>query len=120
MNFFNKTCRESSKTEQVNITIEFYIFEIVEVPHFNLNWQFRIFGPNYHKKSNSDLKKRKIKITIEYSTYSNYFKFQISASPNNYDFLQQFFQTRIPPSKNRKIEYHHCIIHIQISLNILL
>ena len=29
LDFFNKTCRKCSKKEQVNITIEFYIFEIL-------------------------------------------------------------------------------------------
>ena len=29
-----------SNTEKVNITIELWIFELVEVPYFSLNWQF--------------------------------------------------------------------------------
>ena len=29
----------------MNITIEFFIFKLVEVPIFSLNWQFRFFWP---------------------------------------------------------------------------
>ena len=29
MDFFGKTCKKRSKTEQVNIPVEFYMFEIV-------------------------------------------------------------------------------------------
>ena len=42
----DKTYKKSSKTEKVNITIEFYIFEIVQVPNISLNWKLWIFGPN--------------------------------------------------------------------------
>ena len=45
MNFLDKTYKKGLK-EKKNITIEYYIFEIVLVPNFNLNWQFWIFGPN--------------------------------------------------------------------------
>ena len=37
LDVLNKTCNKRSKTEKVNITIEFYIFEIVQVPNFSLN-----------------------------------------------------------------------------------
>ena len=30
----------SSKTEEVNITIEFYILALIYLPNFDLNWQF--------------------------------------------------------------------------------
>ena len=38
--FLNKTCKEKSKTEKVNIIIEFCILEIVQVPNFRLKWKF--------------------------------------------------------------------------------
>ena len=38
------------KTEKVNTTIEFYIFELVYVPNLTLNKQFWILGPNLPKK----------------------------------------------------------------------
>ena len=44
--FFGQTCKIRSKTEKVNIIIKFYIFKMVLVPNFSLNWQFWIFGPN--------------------------------------------------------------------------
>ena len=34
--FLNKTYKKKSKTEKVNITIEFYIFLIVKVQNFSL------------------------------------------------------------------------------------
>ena len=34
--FLNKTCEKRSKTEKVNITITFYIFEIAQVTNFSL------------------------------------------------------------------------------------
>ena len=39
-----------SKTEKVNINIEFSIFGSVLVPNFSLNWQFGFFGLNFSKK----------------------------------------------------------------------
>ena len=38
------------KSEQVNITIEFCIFESVSVPNVNLKWYFWYFGRNLPKK----------------------------------------------------------------------
>ena len=46
-----------SKTEKVNITMEFYIYESVSEPIFSLNWIFSFFGPNLPKKSISTRKK---------------------------------------------------------------
>ena len=37
MEFFDKTSRKRIKTEQVSITINFYIFKIVQVSNFSLN-----------------------------------------------------------------------------------
>ena len=42
--FLNKTCKKGSKTENANITIKFYIFEIAQVPNFSLKCKFGIFG----------------------------------------------------------------------------
>ena len=35
-----------SKTERMNNTIEFCMLELEKVPHFSLQWQFWLFGPN--------------------------------------------------------------------------
>ena len=47
-----------AKTEKVNTTTEFWIFELLWVPNFSLNWQFRYFGPNLPKKSVSGIKRK--------------------------------------------------------------
>ena len=38
------------KAEKLNITIEFCIFQLVQLPDFKINWQFRFFGKNLPKK----------------------------------------------------------------------
>ena len=59
INFFNSACRKKSKTEQVNITIEFYIFEIVKVSNFKLAiWNCWTKLP---QKEEENLKKRREK-----------------------------------------------------------
>ena len=47
-----------SKTEEVNIIIEFWIFELVKVPIFTLNKQFRIFKSHIPKISIPAAKKK--------------------------------------------------------------
>ena len=49
LNLPQKRCFQS-KTEKMNRTIEFSIFELVLVPNFSLNWQCWFFGPNLPKK----------------------------------------------------------------------
>ena len=48
-----------SKMGKVNTTIEFYLFELVSVSNFRLNWQFWIFEPNLPKNTISGQKQRK-------------------------------------------------------------
>ena len=48
-----------SKTEKLNIIIEFCLFKLVLVPNFSLNWQFWFFWPDLPKKSFSGLKLKK-------------------------------------------------------------
>ena len=62
MDFWTKLGKRGLKQKQ-NITIEFYIFEIVQVPI----------------KGTSDVKKNKM----------NQYRFQISTLTNNFDFLRQ-------------------------------
>ena len=38
------------KIRKVSITIELCIFELVKVPNFNSNWQFRFFWPKFRLK----------------------------------------------------------------------
>ena len=58
--FYQKGCFWY-KTEKVNITIEFCIFELIQVANFSLNWQFWFVGPNLPKKGNSRQKQKKKK-----------------------------------------------------------
>ena len=59
LNFWTKFAQKGSfqsKTEKVNNTNEFSIFELVQVPNFSLNWQFCFFGPSLPKKGTSSPK----------------------------------------------------------------
>ena len=49
-NFVYQKGRFRYKIEKVNTTIEFCILELVLVPNFSLNWQFRFFGPSLPKR----------------------------------------------------------------------
>ena len=42
----------------MNITIEYCIFELVEVSNFSLNWQFWFFWPHLFKKGIYGLKQK--------------------------------------------------------------
>ena len=44
MDFFDQTCKNRPKTEKENITIEFYIFEIVFVQNFGF-WISNLINP---------------------------------------------------------------------------
>ena len=113
MKFLDKTSKKSSKIERLNITIEFYIFEIVCAPNFSLNWQFWIFGTNEPKMDTSDLKQKKNEnhwriLNIQISVCSKFQLQQIILI-----FWNKFPKKRILPVKN---EHHHWILHTQISL----
>ena len=51
------------KTGKMNAIIDIWIFELVWVPCFSLNWQFWFFGPSSPKK---DVYGLKLNITIEF------------------------------------------------------
>ena len=120
MNFWTKFTQEKylhSKTEKVNIIIEFCMFKLILVPNFSLSWQFWSFWPDLPKKGFSGLKQKKWTLLIFYTILH----FQISLVQNfssNWQFW--FFGPNLPkkvfPVKNWKSEHHHWILHIQISL----
>ena len=58
------------ETEKVNTTTEFFIFEIVYVLNFSLNWQFWFFGLNLPKKGICSLNQKKWTPLLN-STYLN-------------------------------------------------
>ena len=55
---FAQKVRFQTKTEKVNPTIEFCIFELVWIPNFSLNWKFYFFGPSWPKWGNSGQKQK--------------------------------------------------------------
>ena len=111
-----KLAKIRSKTEKVNITIKFYIFEIFLVPNFSLNWQFWIFGQNQPKKGISDLQKKKGKITTKFNTFKLVLVLNFNFNKQYRFFETNFKKKRILPVKNRKIEHQHWIVHTQTSL----
>ena len=104
-----------SKTEKLNITIEFCMFELVYVPNVSLNWTFWFFGPNCPKQSISGRKLKKW-TSILNSPYLNYFKYQVSPWTDNFHCLDQISPKRVFPIKSRKSEHDHLILHAQISV----
>ena len=104
-----------SKTEKVNITIEFFKFELVLVPVFSVNWQFWFFEPNLPKKgSYFQSKTDKKDTTIEFCIFELVF---VSKFTLNKKFW--IFGPNLPKKdiygQNRKNEHHHWILHIRIS-----
>ena len=62
LNFWTKFAQKRyllSKAEKVNAIIEFWLFTLVLVPNFSLNWQFWFFWPDLPKKSFSGLQQKK-------------------------------------------------------------
>ena len=96
-------------------TIEFFIFKLVSIPIFSLNWQLWFFGPYLPTKgSYFQSKTDKIDTTIEFCIFELVFV-------SNFTLNKQFwiFGPNLPKKdmvKNRKIEHHHWIPLIQISL----
>ena len=82
--FLDQICPRKiwSKTEKLNIIIEFRLFKLVLVPNFSLNWQFWFFWPDLPKKGFSGLKQKKwtphifyIILHIQISLVRNWIKF---------------------------------------------
>ena len=53
----------------MNITIEFCVFELGQLPNFSLNWQFWFFGPSFSK--NGILSLKRIKWTPPFNSAYN-------------------------------------------------
>ena len=99
----------------MNITIEFFIFKLVLVPIFSLYWLLRYFGPHFPTKgSYFQSKTDKLNTTIEFCIFKLVFVSNFTLK--KFKFLDQIYQRKIFIFKNRKSEYHHWILHIQISL----
>ena len=99
----------------MNIAIEFFLFKLVQVLIFSLNWQLKFFGPHSPTKSSCfQSKTDKIDTTIEFCIFELIFVSNFTL--NNFEFLDQICPRKIFMVKNRKSEHHHWIPHIQISL----
>ena len=106
-----------SKTEILNIIIEFRLLKLALVPNFSWNWQFWFFWPDLRKKGFSGLKQKKWTLHVVYIILH----IQISLVRNfSSDWQFLFFGSNSPkkvfPVENRKSEYHYGILHIWISL----
>ena len=115
--FANKGRYFQSKTDKIDTTIEFCIFELVFALDFTLNKQFCIFGPNLPKKDIYGQKQKNW-------TSSLFHLFKLVLGPNfslNWQFW--FFWPDLPNKvfsglKQKKWTPHifYVSLHIQISL----
>ena len=113
------------KIEKVSSTIEFSIFELVQVLNFSLNQQLWFFGLNLPKMDISVQKEKKFPVEKRENKLQNWIlhiqisvKYQISAKHDNFDFLDQLCPKRVIAVKNGKSEHYHWILLIRISLRI--
>ena len=86
---------------KVNITNEFCIFELIEVPNFSLNRKVWFIGPNLPEKDISGQKQKKWKLPLHFA-YSIYSEYQISLYTNNFESWDQICQKRVFLVENRK------------------
>ena len=93
----------------MNITIEFSIFKLIEVPNISLNW------PNLRKKNVFLVENRKSEHNhwILHIRISLGAKFQCNSS---FDFWTKIYPERIFLVENRKSKHYHWILDIQISV----
>ena len=83
-----------SKRAKLNISIEFCIFELVEVPNFGINWKFWFFGTNLSKKGISSWKWNNWTSPL-HSACSNYPEYQIPLYTNKFEFWDQICPKRV-------------------------
>ena len=102
------------KTEKVNITIEFWIFELVLVPNFTLNKRFWILEANLPKKGIfSQKEKNEHHHWILHIRNSLGIKFHFKQTILNFGtkLIQKGYF-----GQNKKSEHHHWILYIRIVL----
>ena len=56
-------------SRKLSTTIEFFILELVQVPNFKINWQFRFFRPNLPKNGICGRNRKKVNITTEFCIF---------------------------------------------------
>ena len=122
MDFLDKTCW--SKTEKVNTTVEWCVYELVKVPNFSLNWQFWVFGPNLPTKGVLSRKQKNWTSSMN-SVYSIYSWYQTSGETDNFDDLDQTcpknkFSVENRKQKNWTLAIEFCIFELVLVLNISL
>ena len=95
----------------MNYNTAFCMFELVKLPNFILNWQFKFFGLNLPKKVFPV-----INIVFCIFELVSIPKLSLNSKlSDNFDFPEQTFQKRVFSVKNRKREHHHWILHMWIS-----
>ena len=113
MNFLTKFPQERylwSKTEKVNMIIEFPMFKLFLMPNFRLNWQF---WTRFAKKGffwtrhNFYIILLHIQISLVWNFSSNW----------QFWFLGPNLPKKVFSIKNWKSEHHHWMAHIQTSLD---
>ena len=121
LNFWTKFAQKRyllSKAEKVNAIIEFWLFTLVLVPNFSLNWQFWFFWPDLPKKSFSGLQQKKWTPHIFYIILHIQISIVRNFSLNlQFWFFGPYLPKKVFPVENRKSEHHHGILHIWISLD---
>ena len=121
LNFWSKFAQKRylwSKAEKVNVIIEFWLFTLVLVPNFSLNWQFWFFWPDLPKKSFPGLQKKKWTPHIFYIILHIQISIVRNFSLNlQFWFFCPYLPKKVFPVENRKSEHDHGILHIWISLH---
>ena len=107
LNFWNKFAQERylwSKTEKLNIIIEFRLFKLVLVPNFSLNWQFWFFWLHLPKGLFWS-KREKVNTTyfLHNSAYSNLSSAKFQFKLATFIFWIKFAQKGISGQKLKKL-----------------
>ena len=90
----------------MNITIEFFILELVLSTNFQLKLTIAIFWTKFAQEKNLWSKTEKVNI-IEFRLFKLVSWYQISALTDNFDFFEEICPKKVFLVKNRKSEHHH-------------
>ena len=119
LNLWTKFSQEGclcSKTEKVNIIIEFRIFQISLGTKFRLKLTILIFLTRFSQKGFSGLKQKKWTPHIFYIILHTHINLVWNFNSNwKFWVFEPNLPTKIFPVENRKSEHHHGNVHIGIS-----
>ena len=101
--FFKKSILSVEIRKKMIITIEFFIFKLVQALIFSLNWQFQLFGPHLPTKgSYFQCKTDKIDTTIEFCIFELAFVSNFTLNKQFWIFGPNLPKRKIFMFKNRK------------------